>query len=228
MHSSRKCKDWIEVCRKNRSEAVVAPANTSHFLQPCDQNINRRFKNSLRTIRGAFCRCGLTDTRQINFNLACWVHGCASITPADINAAFEKTGTFPVDNNFADRFKRRTQWKNEKTSHLAENPSFDSSLQVVKQRQADQNVWSEAMSIISSRLGPATKIQKLTILLKYAETVNVVLMRRGSSPSALTAPSRTAPNNVPLNAGVRAECVTVGEAFERRLKREADEMHREM
>ena len=36
-HSSRNGTEWIEVCRKNRCEAVVVLINTSHFLQPCDQ-----------------------------------------------------------------------------------------------------------------------------------------------------------------------------------------------
>lgn len=52
-------------------------------------------------------------------------------------------------------------------------------------------------------------------------------MSRGLSPNALTAQNSTAPKNVPLYAGVPEECVTVGEAFERRLKREADEMQRQ-
>ena len=99
---------------------------------------------------------------------------------------------------------------------------------MVKQRQSDLNVWSEVIIIVYSCFGPDTKIQNLSIPLRDSETVKAVLMRRGSSPSARTAQSSTAPNNVQLNAGAPAECVAVDEAFERRLKSEADEMQRQI
>lgn len=83
-HSSRNGTGWVDQCRANNIDAIIAPANTSHFLQPCDQYVNKRFKNAIRELRDNFCATGLVDTRKVNFNLACGVYAYEQITTQDI------------------------------------------------------------------------------------------------------------------------------------------------
>lgn len=79
-HSSGKGTEWIEECVKSGCKAVIQPENTSHFLQPCDQSINKRFNEGMRELRDAFRRVGTVDTRLVNFNLACVINAYKRIT----------------------------------------------------------------------------------------------------------------------------------------------------
>ena len=40
-HGSRNGVEWLKISAANRFEVVVSPGNTSHFLQPCDQFVNK-------------------------------------------------------------------------------------------------------------------------------------------------------------------------------------------
>ena len=50
-HGSLNGFEWVQECHKSRCEVVVSPANTSHFLQTCDQMINKKFNSAIRGIR---------------------------------------------------------------------------------------------------------------------------------------------------------------------------------
>ena len=82
-HGSRNGAEWLDICAANKFEVVVSPANTSHFLQPCDQFVNKKFKTKMRGIRDEFAKSAILDTRSVRFNLICGVHAYNSITVAD-------------------------------------------------------------------------------------------------------------------------------------------------
>ncbi len=42
-HKSRMGVEWLELCQQNNCEGVEPLAYTSHFLQPCDQFVNKAF-----------------------------------------------------------------------------------------------------------------------------------------------------------------------------------------
>lgn len=48
VHISQGGYEWLEICRENRIEVIYFPADTSHFLQPCDQRVNKTFKQTVR------------------------------------------------------------------------------------------------------------------------------------------------------------------------------------
>lgn len=47
-YSSRNGTGWVDECKDENIEAVIVPANTSLILQPCDQAVNKNFKQSMR------------------------------------------------------------------------------------------------------------------------------------------------------------------------------------
>lgn len=55
-HASRKGFDWVQLCSDVKCEAVLASANTLHFLQPCDQAINKTFRNRFRVVKDELMR----------------------------------------------------------------------------------------------------------------------------------------------------------------------------
>lgn len=87
-HSSRKGFEWVELCMKNKLEAVVAPANTSHFLQPCDQDVNKTFQGRVRLVRDELTKYVITDTKSIGVKLMCGVCAFKEISAADCAMAF--------------------------------------------------------------------------------------------------------------------------------------------
>lgn len=70
-HSSRKGIDWIEQCIKNNAEVAQSPADTSHFLHPCDADVNKNFKSNIRSVRDDLCDGLIVDTKCIWFKLMC-------------------------------------------------------------------------------------------------------------------------------------------------------------
>lgn len=87
--ASRKDIQWIHECAERNIECVINAANTSHFLQPCDQHINKKFDESLREIRDEFCRQGHVDTARVNFNLACAVYAWKNIEVQTVSRSFD-------------------------------------------------------------------------------------------------------------------------------------------
>ena len=105
-HASRNGAGWIEECRRHNIDAIIAPANTSHFLQPCDHAVNKRFNTAMREFRDAYGMQDNIDTRKVNFNLAYAVHAHEQITTMEITEGFAQTGLQPFQLNFAQRFHR--------------------------------------------------------------------------------------------------------------------------
>lgn len=181
-HSSRKGAEWVEECRDNRCEAVVSPANTSHFLQACDQTVNKRFKAALREIRDEFCKLGTYDTKQVNFNLACAIYAYEQITATDIVNSFRVTGVFPFDRDFPKRFQtevERTAAKAEEEKNRIESSGPASRLQSVVLRKSDSETMKEVLQVFNTKAEASRKIQQISILLKQRETTNAILMAAG-------------------------------------------------
>ena len=156
-HSSRNGTEWIELYQNNNCEAVVGAANTSHFLQPCYQNVNRRFNSSIRHFRDELCKASLIYTRQVAVNLACGVHGFESITLEDARLSFRNTGIYPFDPAFPLRFAKTdfvTGGEVEKEKARLENAGVASRLPAVRQRQSDTPTLSQVISILEGTEGP--------------------------------------------------------------------------
>lgn len=232
-HSSRKGTEWVEECANNNCEAVLQPANTSHFLQPCDQSINKRFKTAMRELRDAFRHLGLVDTRQVNLNLACAVHAFECISASDVTDSFQATGIYPFIPDFASRFKSsedelRAKAKEEHDKLSQGGPS--SRMRSVRQRRSDLETFKEVENIMRSSNQPSKALQQLSILLKRAETVNNILMTSGpgTTGTAITGQSSNGKRFQTLDPGAPAECLTLQGVLERRRQRDAAEMQQNL
>lgn len=47
-HSSRVGYKWLDTAMGQTLEVVQLPTNTTHFLQPCDSDINMTFKKAIK------------------------------------------------------------------------------------------------------------------------------------------------------------------------------------
>lgn len=79
---------------------VVSEMNTSHFLQPYDQDFNLNYICSIKKVRDALYARSAIDTRQVSFKLACGIYAFKSVTVSDITMSFNATGIFALDEKF--------------------------------------------------------------------------------------------------------------------------------
>lgn len=113
-HSSRNGMEWLDLSIDYKCDFVQSPANSSHFLQPCDTAVNKTFQRTVRTTRDELCSMTLTDTRSMQGKLMVGVTGHKFITKRDIRTSFHVTGLFSTDFVFAERWKRTAKPKQEK------------------------------------------------------------------------------------------------------------------
>ena len=106
--------EWLELCIEYKCEVIQSPANTSHFLQPCDNAVNKNIQRTVRTTRDELCAMAFIDTRSKQVTLMAGVTGHESITVRDIKTSFQATGLFPMEFNFAERCKRMSDELKEK------------------------------------------------------------------------------------------------------------------
>lgn len=102
--SSREGYECLQMCKENKCEIVQSPSNTTHFLQPCDQDVNRSFKKSMRTYRGLSHKQKTLDMRTLRANLMVAALAYSTITIESIKLSFKKTGLWPMNYSFLDRF----------------------------------------------------------------------------------------------------------------------------
>ncbi len=74
-HKSRLGIYGLRYVKKNHCEIVQSPANTSHFLQPCDQYVNRTFQRSVRKLKDEVSGTAIMNTKSVKFKLMCGVKG---------------------------------------------------------------------------------------------------------------------------------------------------------
>ena len=94
---------------KNYCEIVLCRANTSHFLRPCYQKVNKRLKSAMRTLRDEFNKAVIADTESVRFNLVCAVYACRQITTEDITRSFHPTGLCRFNTHFPSGTFRHTE-----------------------------------------------------------------------------------------------------------------------
>lgn len=230
-HSSRKGTEWIDECIERKCEAVISPANTSHFLQPCDQSINQVFSSAVKEMHDAFMSFGWVDTKSVNFNIACAVYAFESISAADITSSFAATGIYPFDKSFPQQFKTQEEYMcglAEQRAKDLQQGSIAGRLNSSVQRKSDAQTVRDALELLNTDAPSERKLQQLGIMLKNRDTVNSILLEAGTGKSASSNVSTKPAKNVPLDAGAPAECVTMGDALERRRRKEAEELHEQV
>lgn len=229
-HGSRKGVEWLCLCQERNCEVVQSPANTSHFLQPCDQFINKVFQETIRTTRDDLCKEAVTDIKAVGFRLMCAINGFQHITVKHVQESWKVTELWPVDYRFVDKLKRRKDELRDRSSEEQRNldaagPS--SRIGTVRQRRSDQETFETLANIVymsrSKRVyGPLRAIQEMTIALKDQDTVNCILMEASRPPSASTGRSDNCPKNCALPCGEPAQYLTHGKVMAlRRAQQEA-------
>lgn len=232
-HSSRNGYDWLESCNAKGIEVVQSPANTSHFLQPCDSYINKTFQSTVRTVRDEICAVEVQDVKSMGFKLKLGVAGFRALSEGIIQASFTTLGLWPMDYRFLQKFRTEEATQRERLnalkSRVASSKGCGGRLAVLN-RHADTSTLRDITNVISQGLKPSTTIDRLSKILSERKTVHGIL-------SSVAAPQRStvgrnkrveAPNadkatKTALMCGMPALYLTHGDLIKHRKDREAKE-----
>ncbi len=110
--------EWLELCQQNNCEAVRAPANTSHFLQPRNQFVNKAFKGAVRGMRDEMTSMAIANAKSVQFKLISGVFVFHRISTQDIRKSFQVTCLASVKWEFSKRFTNINDRINQ-SSHLS-------------------------------------------------------------------------------------------------------------
>lgn len=108
-HASRKGSEWLVECVNNNIEAVVNAVNTSHFLQRCDQRINKQFQEMYRELHNKFSNQGDVDTTRVNVHSACAIYARENHITSFVTSSFKLAGLFTFDHHIALQFKSKQE-----------------------------------------------------------------------------------------------------------------------
>ena len=229
--SSREVWEWLSLCKTVKCCVVQAPSSTSHFLQPCDQVLNKRFKEGMRKGRDELLKGSLQDTRTVRVNVMVDMMGYSNISPSDIMESFKITGLGQMNLGFVDKVWRSKGHKHElEVQNRFRKNSVTGSLPPVIRRQSDTASYGKILDIVRREPSAAKAIQLITIVLKQNETVNSIIMEAGQ-PSRKPVYSRccggysesNGDKSVALQSGTPAVYLTMGDTIEKRKKKEAEE-----
>ena len=99
-HSSRNGIKWLQAAREANIEVVQAPSNTSHFLQPNDDAVNRVFKKAVRGTQLFLLSKKLLSFNNVAMKLRLGMAGFRAITEQTVKRAWLNTGLWPMDYRF--------------------------------------------------------------------------------------------------------------------------------
>ena len=237
-HISRKGVDWLELAQEMNFVVVQSPANTSHFLQPCDQQVNKTFQTTVRSVRDALCAASknAVGVRNIKIKLMLAVIACEAIIAEDIRVSWISTGLWPMDFKFPDRWRtRQDDMKDEARSleHTLNSAGPAGEIAAVKGRKSDRETFEILATIVDSarsqtKAGLSAALQAVARCLQKHDTVQSILASRCRSSgttstkvSEQNAETIMKQKNIALPAGAPAEYLSHGDVIRKRKEEQA-------
>lgn len=218
-HSSREGWEWLERCREMNCAVVQAPSSISHFLQLCDQLVNKDFQLEVRRMRDVLVKSTHTEIRTVRCGLMAGVAAYQSITLNSIRTSFAKKGLWPMDFRFLNNL--RAKLKQEDVKSGIQHASIASQMPSVSKRVADKNTFDEIKTVLSGSQYPSSALKYVEMLLHKRITVNCILMQVAKPKPDPTAAVKTAKNGA-LISGTPAYYLTVDSAIEMRKAKDAE------
>ena len=203
-HLSRNRYAWLDYCEKVKCEVIQLPSNTSHFLQPCDRNVNKQLENVVRSFRDKLSKLQCFSLNSVRTKLTLASVGYLSISALNITESFRQCGLWPMDYRFT--FFSNDETINFKTTQKIGTTSKDSAI-----------VYS-LLKITDPKYSPSVISQQVTSFLADRVAVTRVFSQRECYGDNLRIHSRNDSREV-LQRGTPAVCLKIGEIIENRKKK---------
>ncbi len=121
-HKSRIGFEWLELCHKTQFKVLQAPADTSHFPQPCDKFANKAFQGAVRDMMDKVTSIAILNTKSVLLKLLCGIFGFHRIRTQYIRKRSKVTGLFPVDWDVSKRLRMTLTVSSTDLSNLSTAP----------------------------------------------------------------------------------------------------------
>jgi len=155
-HSSREGWEWLENAKSHKCAVVQSPSDTTHFLQPCDQDVNKFYQKAVRKAREKLLRVTHLDLRSVRACLMLSIIAHYELSPATIRKSFEDVGLWPMNFSFIERFEQGSEKEEQALSNRLKNGSVASRIQAVAQRAKDADTHQSLLTLLQSNLPPST------------------------------------------------------------------------
>jgi len=175
-HKSRQGIEWIKYGVERSICAVQGAANTTHYLQPADQYINRVLKRAARAFHDALSAY-THSTATVQFKIMKAVYGYSKIEVLDVQKSWAKTGLYPMDYRFVGIAEQ--MWAGRDTRVTEETVGFIDLTVAV--RESDTSIVERIQKIVESQsIASSEKVQKITMLTANAASANNILQNTGA------------------------------------------------
>lgn len=160
-HSSRKELECLDKAEQQSWAVVQSLAEASHFLQPCEEFVNKKFHVKIREMRDLFCEAESTITHSNRIWLTCAIRALQHITVADITKSSTTTGLWPMEFDFATRWltsKERSLLQADKAVERLSNEPVNSRVRplcAVRRTVTHTPRWRKASSLRRGTLSMA-------------------------------------------------------------------------
>lgn len=102
-HKSRNDVEWLYEAQMRNIEITQLPINTSHFLQPNDQNVNKTMKRAIREMRTYLSKVQIDlKYNDVSIKMKLGICGFRSLTSEIIRTSYSTIGIWPMDYRFYD------------------------------------------------------------------------------------------------------------------------------
>jgi len=171
-HKSRRGMEWIHLALQNNIEVIQSPANTSHYLQSNDQDVNLIMNRMGKNLRDVLVRESDISPTNINFKLVKGTYGYSGITEQVVKTSWQKTGLWPMDFRFVQLAQRA--WEGQAGQRARNEPLIDLT---VKVRETDSSIVTRLAAIVNnSAESPERRLQQASVLLNNTSSTNRILM----------------------------------------------------
>lgn len=188
-----------EVVRALNMEVVQVPARASHFLQPCEQNINKSFKRGIREARDELDQYGLACRATVRMILMVGVMSWRKLTEDDARKSFQICGLWPMDFRFLSWARKETDDEGKVTNVPTKDvnvPDLDDSNEAAEngddnsdgmdpKRETDSEVLSNVKEILREGGDACTVLNKVALCVNASGGLVDILqkLRRDIRPS---------------------------------------------
>lgn len=174
-HKSRQGLEWIEAAVDEAIVVAQSPANTSHYLQAADQDINKIIQQSGRRAKEILSSMTISS-ENVQFKIIRCMIGYESVSENSVRQSWSKVGLWPMDFRFVGIAREMWTGQNQESARQGLESAADSG------REPDKSVVTRIKEIVnSSQISDERKMQQISIIIREAESANSILMRSGQS-----------------------------------------------
>lgn len=205
-HASRGGAEWLERGVEKKIEIVQAPANTSHFIQPCDDRINKTFKRTVRKTRDALCKTTWVECADMRIKMMLGVAGYRSLTPEVVRKSFKATKMWPMDYSFVEHARDYTPTESTEVS--------------ADQKRIDKSNLNSILQILHGDDNTQTKMQDIGNIVHRNVNINATVAACVEPRSMVKTDEKK--SMIAIEAGVPALYLTHSELIASRKVRDAE------